>query len=380
MHDATTSWPRRSPWSSPTLSGFAALVVGIVVLSCGCGSTGSDSPAQLGAPASADSPTLASDSARVLATAPTEISPSARATVAVYRGHSGPVTSVAWLDDGTIASGGSDGTVQIWNPTVGGTVPSARFGGHLDRVTSVTELADGRIASASLDGTVQVWDRADPATALLLFRQSGRFGRGAALDVIQLADGQVASTGDPDPITGADSFGGEVKVWDPTVPDVPTYNVPEPEGYLHYAGHEGAVPALVQRADGTVASAGVDGTVQIWNPDEKSSDSEPLPLDENGDVDPADLVARALRPLSTIAVFTGHTGAVYSVAQLADGRLASGGEDGTVRIWDPSAPTTRVVTFTGHTGAVTALVPLAGGLVASASDDGTVQIWDPAAL
>jgi len=33
----------------------------------------------------------------------------------IYRGHSGPVTSVAWALDGQhIASGSEDGTVQVW--------------------------------------------------------------------------------------------------------------------------------------------------------------------------------------------------------------------------------------------------------------------------
>ena len=33
----------------------------------------------------------------------------------IYRGHSGPVTSVTWAPDGQrIASGSEDGTVQVW--------------------------------------------------------------------------------------------------------------------------------------------------------------------------------------------------------------------------------------------------------------------------
>jgi WD40 repeat protein len=35
----------------------------------------------------------------------------------------------------------------------------------------------------------------------------------------------------------------------------------------------------------------------------------------------------------------GHTGAVRSVCYAADGRLASGGDDGTVRLWEPSTGT-----------------------------------------
>ena len=65
-----------------------------------------------------------------------------------------------------------------------------------------------------------------------------------------------------------------------------------------------------------------------------------------------------------------------------DGRhlLASGGNDHTVRIWDP-ATGQQLTTLQGHQGWVTALcaVTVDGRhLLASGGDDRTVQIWDPA--
>ena len=60
--------------------------------------------------------------------------------------------------------------------------------------------------------------------------------------------------------------------------------------------------------------------------------------------------------------------------------LASAGDDGTVRIWDP-ATGTQLRQLSGHTGLVLGLcaVRVAGqDLLASAGDDGTVRIWDPA--
>jgi hypothetical protein len=66
-----------------------------------------------------------------------------------------------------------------------------------------------------------------------------------------------------------------------------------------------------------------------------------------------------------------------------DGRslLASGGDDGTVRLWDPADHSPLGEPLTGHTSWVSALtvVEVDGrSLLASGGADGTVRLWDPA--
>jgi WD40 repeat protein len=72
-------------------------------------------------------------------------------------------------------------------------------------------------------------------------------------------------------------------------------------------------------------------------------------------------------------VVLSHGGLVHGLAVLADGRLASGGQDGTIKLWPKEGTGAPVVLSRGSN--VLSLAVLADGRLASGGVDGKIKLW-----
>ncbi len=262
-----------------------------------------------------------------------------RAELRRFDGHSGEVVAVCPISvngDIRLATGGSDGTVRIWDPGTG--IQHHQLDGHTDWVRAMCPITvDGQtlLFTAGDDRTVRTWDM---TTGTQHHQLAGNADWTWAMCPITV-DGRalLATAGDD----------GTVWIWDPASGTQLT----RLDG--HTNGARAACPITVD-GQNLLATAGDDGTVRIWDP---SAGTQLHQLD-------------------------GHTAGVNAICQIIMGGqtlLASAGDDGTVLVWDP-ATGTQLRRLDGHTGVARALCPITvDGLafLATVGDDGTVRIWAP---
>ncbi|MEM9768092.1 MAG: hypothetical protein AAF892_09460, partial [Cyanobacteria bacterium P01_D01_bin.71] len=156
-----------------------------------------------------------------------------------------------------------------------------------------------------------------------------------------------------------------------------------------FEGHDGGVNGISFSPDGTlIASASDDGTVKLWNRQGEELRTLAGHDDWIWDVSfspDGQAIASASEDSSIklwsedgveLHTFEGHSAGVNSVSFSPDGEtIASASEDGTIKLWNYQGQ--EIATLEGHLRGVWSVSFSPNGeTIASASEDGTVKLWN----
>ncbi|NEU83322.1 serine/threonine-protein kinase [Nostoc sp. UIC 10630] len=294
-------------------------------------------------------------------------------------GHSGTLSSVNTLainpDSHTLASGGDDKNIKLWDLNTQKILAS--LSGHSQAVKSVAFSPDGKIlATASDDKTIKLWEVKTLKEICTLLGHSH-----AVKSVAFSPDGQILASG---------SWDKTIKLWD----------VNTGTEICTITGHKLQVNSVAFSPQGQLlASASYDRTIRLWHipalgrgrgvgsrlavsvAEREQEDMNSSELKNHSqtaeDIPPAPFPLIQNRPCySLLSTLSGHAWAVLTVAFSPDGQiLATGSDDNTIKLWAVNTGQ-LICTLVGHSWSVVAVAFTADGeTLLSASCDKTVKLW-----
>jgi WD40 repeat protein len=233
------------------------------------------------------------------------------------------ITSLAFLNDVTLAVGSNTGKLVILDVSVGAIV-DINENAHQKKVAALIATDNGYLISASWDRKIKLWSIANGT----LKYANTLIGHISDVNALALLPNNQLASGDDE---------GTIWLWD----------MQNGTATRVIYAHTGWVLALAPLSDEHLASGSMDRTIKIWH-----SYSGSL--------------------IRTLDAY--HTGSVYALIVLSNGNIASADDEGNLFVWDKYS-WSLVKKFSNYTQSINCLVDLGRNLLASSSPNGYIRLW-----
>jgi len=246
-------------------------------------------------------------------------------------GNASSVLSLAQVSNGMLASGYYDKTINIWDITSATSGSCyATLSGHFDCVNVLVALPNNFLASGSYDGMIRIWD-------------VGRAVCTNILDGFVNEQVQVFWEDDNDWFDGKivhyhAARGYKIKYADGDSEWLQSLNVDNVKLLSGKSKKAAKVMSLIQLYDGIFACGYDDGSIKVWDTSSNSAgnnscDSSGIYTPNGNNTSKSSVIYASGNGVVLSSSTGAHGGAVFALTRLADGVLASGSADHTVRLW-----------------------------------------------
>ena len=279
----------------------------------------------------------------------------------ILNSHSDCIYHIIQLVDDRLASCSSDKKIIIWNSTT--YKPDFILKGHKERVNCLTQTDPGTLVSCSADYTIKLWDLVERKL------KSTLTGHGANISsVISLPENKIASS----------SWDSTIKIWD----------LSDLKEKFTLQAKANSIGSLVYINNNKLCS-NIYKSIVIWNLQTKKQEGtlqghekcinvifqlhNHNRIASGGDdktIRVWDLIAK-----KCLYILSGHEEPIYCLTESPEGKLVSGSQDKTIRVWNTETKTLES-TFVAHSYTVRAVLFLRDKRLCTGSWDASIKIWE----